>query len=78
MAFSMAIGKLEGVARNKADLALRLWGGESVVLRFGVIRVLAKKAAWFVCDVPNRRIAPSAVFIGFDECFSDCGGFNGM
>lgn len=64
MAFSMAIGKLEGVARNKADLALRFCGGESVVLRFGVTRVLAKKAAWLVCDVPNRRSAPSVVFMG--------------
>lgn len=55
MAFSMAIGRLEGVARKRTDFALRDGGGESVVLRFGVTRVLAKKEAFLRAEVANRR-----------------------
>lgn len=55
MAFSMAIGRLEGVARKRADFALSDGGGESVVFMFGVIRVLAKKEAFLRAEVANRR-----------------------
>lgn len=55
MAFSIATGKLVGVAKIKRDFALSDWGGESVVFRLGATLVRAKKDARRALDMERKR-----------------------